>query len=319
MLRNGDFYTFLTSCGNTILVPETQEIFTEELLPPAVNMEGTLKESRAENIGYINAINDNFGVEIIIKELNSFREFQAKIESKLDNLEELDIFTGNNKNSIENVNDNVDFVISFLKSRITSLARELSKKDGIEILPDQLALHSNSKSQTSINGDIEFKINKKIFASAITRVFLPTIQLKKDDDKGSLQKVKFIVVEDSHVNGINKKGLCGNMTSKSKTALDEIVTLVCQKPDRIIVRPGTNDITKGINILNTVKKIEKKIKNSLPNTRSVFSSLICQKTKQLSQKKYLMLMFRIALRQNSISFNDKQNITEDHLRTKNLH
>ena len=137
MLRNGDFYTFLTSCGNTILVLETQEIFTEELLPPVVNMEGTLKESRAKNIGYINAINDNFGVEIIIKELNSFREFQAKIESKLDNLEELDIFTGNNKNSIDNVNDNVDFVISFLKSRITSLASELSKKDGIEFLPDQ--------------------------------------------------------------------------------------------------------------------------------------------------------------------------------------
>ena len=145
---------------NTIRGPETQEIFTEELLPPAVNMEDTLKESRAENFGYSNANNDNFGVEIIIKELNSFRKFQAKIESKLDNSEEA-ISKGNSKNGIENVNDNVDFVISFLKSGITSLASELPKKCGIEFLPDQLALHSNSKSETSINGDTEFKINKK--------------------------------------------------------------------------------------------------------------------------------------------------------------
>ena len=117
-------------------------------------------------------------MEIIVKELNSFREFQAKIESKLDYLKEA-IFTSNSKNGIENVNNNVDFVISFLKSRIKSLASELTKKDGIEFLPDQLALHSNSKSETSINDDIEFKVNKNIFVSAITRIFLPTIQLKR--------------------------------------------------------------------------------------------------------------------------------------------
>ena len=282
MLRNDDSYTFHNSCGITILVPEKQETFTEELLPPSVNMGDTIKESRVENIGYSNASNDKFDVEVIIKELNSFREFQATIEPNLDNLEET-IFTGNSKNGIENVNDNVDFVISFLENRIRSLASELSKKDGIEFLPNQLALHNNSKSETGINGDIEFKTNKKIFASAIKRVFLPTVE--KDDDRGSLQKVKVIAVGGSQLNGVNKKGLCENTTSKSKTALDEIDTLVGQKPDRIIVHPGTNDITQGINILNTVKKIEKKIKNSLPNTSLVFSSLIMLKDKKHISKK----------------------------------
>ena len=43
--------------------------------------------SRDENIGDTSASNDNLGVKQIIKELNSFREFQVKIESKLDNLE----------------------------------------------------------------------------------------------------------------------------------------------------------------------------------------------------------------------------------------
>ena len=55
------------------------QIFTEELLPPAVNMKDTLKEARAKNIGYSNASNDNFAVEVIIKELNCFREFQARV------------------------------------------------------------------------------------------------------------------------------------------------------------------------------------------------------------------------------------------------
>ena len=78
------------------------------------------KVSRDENIGDSNVSNDNIGVKVLIKELNSVREFQAKIESKLDNLEKA-IFIGKSKNSIENVNDNVDFVISLLRSRITSL------------------------------------------------------------------------------------------------------------------------------------------------------------------------------------------------------
>ena len=78
------------------------------------------KVSRDENIGDSNVSNDNLGVKVLIKEFNSIREFQAKIESKLDNLEKA-IFIGKSKNGIENVNDNVDFVISLLRSRITSL------------------------------------------------------------------------------------------------------------------------------------------------------------------------------------------------------
>ena len=149
-------------------------------------MEDTLKESRAENIGDSNASNDNFVAEIIINELNSFREFQAKTESKLDKLGEV-IFTDNSKNDIENVNDNMDFVISLLKSRIASLESELSKKDGIiEFLPDQLVLHSESKSETSIDSKIEFKINKKDNYNCSNKSVSSNNSVEKDDDKGSL-------------------------------------------------------------------------------------------------------------------------------------
>ena len=174
VLRNGDSYTFHNSY-NTILVAETQETYTEEILPPDVNMEDTLKESRAENTSDSNANNDNFVAEII-NELNSFREFQAKTESKLDKLEEA-IFTDNSKSDIENVNDNTDFVLSLLKRRITSLESELSKKDGImEFLPDQLVLHSENKS-----------------ATATTRVFLQTIQLKRIMIKAHYKKRKSLL------------------------------------------------------------------------------------------------------------------------------
>ena len=78
------------------------------------------KVSREKNIGDSNVSNDNLGVKVLIKELNSIREFQAKIESKLDNLEKA-IFIGKSKYSIENVNDDVDLVISLLRSRITSI------------------------------------------------------------------------------------------------------------------------------------------------------------------------------------------------------
>ena len=78
------------------------------------------KVSRDEDIGDSNVSNDKLRVKVLIKEVNSVREFEAKIESKLDNLEKA-IFIGKSKNSIGNVNDNVDFVISLLRSRITSL------------------------------------------------------------------------------------------------------------------------------------------------------------------------------------------------------
>ena len=62
-------------------------------------MEDTLIESTAKNISDSNT-SHNFVAEIIIKELNSFRKFQAKTKSKRDKLEE-SIFTDNSKNYIE--------------------------------------------------------------------------------------------------------------------------------------------------------------------------------------------------------------------------
>ena len=84
--------------------------------------------------------------------------------------------------------------------------------------------------------------------------------------------MKVIVVEDSLFNGISEKGFFKKHNVEVKNVLggtivpDEADTLLVQKPDCIIMYGGT----KGINTLNKVEKIERKAKNSLPNTRLAF-------------------------------------------------
>ena len=102
--------------------------------------------------------------------------------------------------------------------------------------------------------------------------------VETDDNKGSLQNVKVIVVRGSFFNGISEKGFHKKHGVEVKNVLggttvpDEADVLVGQKPHCTIMHGGTNDITKGISTLNTVEKIERKVKNSLPNTRLAFSS-----------------------------------------------
>ena len=76
------------------------------------------------------------------------------------------------------------------------------------------------------------------------------------------EKRKIIIVADSLLNGIHEKGLSKNHSVKvnnilggtSGTILDRLDDFLENKPDGLIVHAGTNDITKGKNLLNNVKK-----------------------------------------------------------------
>ena len=46
----------------------------------------------------------------------------------------------------------------------------------------------------------------------------------------------------------------------TETILEEIKELVKNKPDTLIVHAGTNDMTKGKNMLNNIKNIIKSVK-----------------------------------------------------------
>ena len=75
------------------------------------------------------------------------------------------------------------------------------------------------------------------------------------------KKRKIIIVGDSLLNGINEKGLSKNHSVKVNNIPGG--TSLKNKPDGLIVHAGTNDITKGKNLLNNVKKILKQMKNFL--------------------------------------------------------
>ena len=93
---------------------------------------------------------------------------------------------------------------------------------------------------------------------------------------------------DALLNVINVKGLSKNHSVKvnnipggtSDVILDKLDDFLKNKSDGLIVSAGTNDITKGKNLLNNVKKILKQVKKLSPNSKVAFSSIITRKDKK---------------------------------------
>ena len=107
----------------------------------------------------------------------------------------------------------------------------------------------------------------------------------------------------------------------SETILEELDTLVASKPDCIIIHAGTNDLTSGINSLNSVKEIVKEVKQASANTKVAFSSLILRKDKKDLDKRVQDTNNRLKnyCAQTNIDYIDNNNIKEEHLRNKKLH
>ena len=91
-------------------------------------------------------------------------------------------------------------------------------------------------------------------------------------NNGNNSKRNVVVTGDSMLNGINERGLSKHQNVKiqnflagtTETILDNVETLVAEKPDCIIMHAGTNDIMNWINSLNSVKKFVKKVKQTSP-------------------------------------------------------
>ena len=134
---------------------------------------------------------------------------------------------------------------------------------------------------------------------------------------------------DSILNSMNEKGLSKshNVNVKSypgatsEDILDKINNLLKVKPDCLLVHVGTNDLTNNVDLLISVKKMVKKVKNSSPNTKLVFSSVILRKDKKDISKKVGETNQRLKnyCKQKNIDFVDNSNIIEEHLGSKKLH
>ena len=117
---------------------------------------------------------------------------------------------------------------------------------------------------------------------------LTNSNIKNSNNEEKQEKKKIVVTGDSMLNGVNEKGLSKSHNVKvknypgatSEDILDKIDDLLKVKPDCLLVHVGTNDLTNNVNLLNSVKKMVKKVKNSSPNTKLVFSSVILRKDKK---------------------------------------
>ena len=132
--------------------------------------------------------------------------------------------------------------------------------------------------------------------------------------------MKILATGDSMLNGVNEKGLSKSHNVKvknypgatSEDILDKIDDLLKVKPGSLLVHVGTSHLTNNVNLLNSVKKMVKKVKNSSPSTKIVFSSVILYKDKKDISKKVGETNQRLKsyCKEENIDFVDNSNIIE---------
>ena len=273
-------------------------------------------------------------MDAVRKDIISLKSFQETVAKKLYELEKaLKISQQTNPNSsignvetgdeICNCNGKSDFTLNLFKIRITNLENEILKKGTIiDYLTKQLfASKSNSRNdKTNLQKDNTNEANKNKTSHDKTRT-------KGNNENNSKRKV--VATRDSMLNGINESGLSKYQNVKIQnfpggtieTILDKVETLVAEKPDCIIIHAETNDIMNGINSLNSVKKIVKKVKQTSPNTKVAFSSLITRQDNKDLDKKVQDVNNRLKnyCSQTNIEYIENSNIKEEHLGKKKLH
>ena len=109
-------------------------------------------------------------------------------------------------------------------------------------------------------------------------------------------------------------------SGKSEKILQKLDVIIKEKPDDLIVRVGTDDITNNVNLLTNVKKIVNKVSKELPSTSMVFSSIINRKDKTNVQKTLPDTNARLKnfCMQKGISFIGNSGIKEFHLGKRKL-
>ena len=151
-----------------------------------------------------------------------------------------------------------------------------------------------------------------------------------NDNIGKGARKKVIILGNSVLNGINEKGLSKKHNVKivnkpgptsEQLLLDDLDNLIKYQPESVIIHAGTNDSTKGINLLNNGKKIVKELTTKLPKVKIAFSGLITRKSKKNLDKNVTETNKRLNnyCRQKDIDYIDNSNITEDSLGIKKLH
>ena len=95
-----------------------------------------------------------------------------------------------------------------------------------------------------------------------------------EENKGDVKRLHVTIVGDSLLNGIDENGLSRHHVVKVKNhpganmedIADHIKPDTRRKPDLLIIHAGTNDITRGINTIEVLRKIITFVKKESPET-----------------------------------------------------
>ena len=173
-----------------------------------------------------------------------------------------------------------------MKHRVVFLENEVKRKDTvIKFLTKKLVEDNYQVVSKGINANVSLVQSNESEESS------DDCKMIKNSCNGTneqFKKRKIIIVGDSLLNGIHEKGLSKNHSVKvnnipggtSDAILDKLDDFLKNKPDGLIVHAVTNDITKGKNLLNNVKKNLKQVKKLSPNIKAAFSSIVTRKDKK---------------------------------------
>ena len=227
------------------------------------------------------------------------------------------------------VNSDNAFCFNLLKYRLSELERQIIKKDAI------INFLSNQLANKNVNGDS--RVNKAVndhnnsFQERVDNNInnnLPLIQYNTSNNKKEKSQ-NVIIIGDSMLNNINSLGLSKSKKvyvsnfpgATSEDILAEVEGTLKTHPDTLTVHAGTNDLTKNISTLRSVKKLCEKAKRISPDTKIVLSNIIYRKDRRNTDKQCIDTNARLKnfCNQKNIPLIDNGNIKEEHLGVKKLH
>ena len=147
-----------------------------------------------------------------------------------------------------------------MKNRISELERQIIEKDAvINFLSNQL-VNKNLNGDSGVNKTVYDHNNS--FQERVDNIVNNNLPLVQHNDYNKKEKSNVIIIDDSMLNNINSRGLskCNKVPvsnfpgATSEDILNEIEDTLKTHPDTLIVHTGTNDLTKNINTLRSVKK-----------------------------------------------------------------
>ena len=212
-----------------------------------------------------------------------------KVEKRLHNIEDqiiamqLSNLPGKNLSG-ETVTSESFLYIDIFKNRILKLEKQLFGKNTIiDFLTTQLVANSQDISKSNCSHNIIQRSHSNKDKN--------TDFLHKEKSIEDLSN-KVVIIGDSMLNSINSRRLSKSNEvdvlnfpgANSADVLTKIDDVLNKKPESLIVRVGTNDLTNDINLLSNVTKIVNKTNKTSPNTVLTFSNIIFRTDKKSFEK-----------------------------------